>query len=260
MKRASGAFTVELLPAAAYAARDAGHLAALGVALERQRGVHAVGSDRRVAFDTWAGTAALTPPGVDVYSESPAGGEYLVLRWTPQAGDAPLPPVRVQRAGQAALLRQAWRMRAVLLAGRSDDGEALDAAVQALLVTGSALLAPQRRAPDVRALQRRYAPVLQRIEDELHEGAQALSLAALAQQVGESPLRLLRGFSKATGMTPHAYIAERRLQRARQLVRTARLPLAAIAADCGYASQSHMGAAFARHLGLTPGRWRQTAT
>ena len=253
VKRTLGPFTVELLPGATYAARDASHLAALGVALERQRGVHAVGSDRRTDFDTWAGTASLTPPGVDVYSESDAGGEYLAVRWAAGVDDAQLPAQRVQRAAQAALLRQAFRVRAAMLA--SDDDAQLDAALQPLLAFGAELLAPSDTR-DVRQPQARYAPVLQCIDDRLADGADALSLAALAARTGESPLRFLRGFRQATGMTPHAYIAERRLQRARRLLRDPRLPLAAAAVDCGYASQSHMGRAFTQHLGIAPARYR----
>ncbi|WP_296352451.1 helix-turn-helix transcriptional regulator [Ramlibacter sp.] len=256
MKRTLGAFTMELLPGAAYAARDASHLAALGVALERQRGVHAVGSDRRTDFDTWAGTASLTPPGVDVYSASDAGGEYLVVRWAAGADDAQLPPQRVQRAAQAALLKQAFRVRAAMLCTDAQDDAPLDAAVQALLSLGADLLPTERALHDAWHLQARYAPVLQCIEDGLADGVETLSLACLAAHVNESPLRFLRGFRQATGMTPHAYIAERRLQRARQLVRDWHLPLADVAIDCGYASQSHMGHAFAKHLGISPARYR----
>lgn len=257
MKRVLGAFTVELLPGTAYAARDASDLAALGIALERQRGVHAVGSDRRVDFDTWAGTASLTPPGVDVYSESDAGGEYLVLRWQAGAQDV-LPQRRMQRAAQGALLAQAFRVRAALLSGLDDA--LLDAAVQPLLSLGVHLLLPERKPRGTQQLQARYAPVLQRIEDALADGADALSLAPMSAITGESPLQFLRGFRQASGMTPHAYVAERRLQAARRLLRERHLPLAAIAADCGYASQSHMGHAFTRHLGLSPARLRARAT
>lgn len=58
-----GRLLLQLLPAAAYSARDPAQWQTLGVTLERQRGVHAIDSDRREDFDTWPGTLALTPQG-----------------------------------------------------------------------------------------------------------------------------------------------------------------------------------------------------
>lgn len=76
-----GALDLQLLPRVAYSARDPLQWQSLGLSLERQQGVHAIGSDRREDFDSWPGTLALTPAGVEVFSESPQGGEYLLLRW-----------------------------------------------------------------------------------------------------------------------------------------------------------------------------------
>ena len=259
VRRTVGAFPVELLPGAAYAAHDASDLATLGIALERQRGVHAIASDRRTDFDAWAGTASFTPPGVDVYSESDAGGEYLVVRWRPAAGDRPLPSLRSQHIGQSALLERAFRMRAALLAADAGGDDAtLDGHLQELLSHSGHLCAPPGEQGQLqrKRLHARYAEVLQCIEDGLPTGGQALSLAALASRADETPLRFLRGFHQATGMTPHAYIIERRLQFARRLMRDPRCTLAAVAADAGYASQSHMGRHFSERLGMSPGRYR----
>ncbi len=57
-------------------------------------------------------------------------------------------------------------------------------------------------------------------------------------------------------MTPHAYIVETRVQAARASMRRDKAPLAIIAADCGFTHQSHMGVAFRKVLGQTPGRYR----
>lgn len=71
--------TVELFPSAAYSIRDESCLSVLGLAFERQRGVHAIGSDRRQDFDAWPGDLAYTSPNVNIFSESPNGGEYLAV-------------------------------------------------------------------------------------------------------------------------------------------------------------------------------------
>ena len=75
--------------------------------------------------------------------------------------------------------------------------------------------------------------------------------------VDSSALRFLRTFTQLTGMTPHAWISETRLQAARAMMQRRDLPLAQIALDCGFSHQSHMGHVFRQHLGLTPGQYRQ---
>lgn len=64
---------LQLLPRSAYSARDPAQRSTLGVTLERQQGVHAIDSDHRQDFDTWPGTLALTPAGIEVFpSRTPA--------------------------------------------------------------------------------------------------------------------------------------------------------------------------------------------
>jgi hypothetical protein len=88
---------------------------ALGIALQRQQGVHAIASDRRVDFDTWPGTLSYTPPGVEVFSESATGGEYLVLRYAAHEADAPGPSRRISQHGQRSALQMAQHLRLLLL-------------------------------------------------------------------------------------------------------------------------------------------------
>ena len=78
-----------------------------------------------------------------------------------------------------------------------------------------------------------------------------LTLHGMAQQSGLSQFQLLRGFAKATGMTPHAYIVQRRIDLARRMIAGgAALTEAAIAS--GFADQSHMTRVFVRKYGITP--------
>lgn len=82
---------------------------------------------------------------------------------------------------------------------------------------------------------------------------QAISLGALAQLSGSSRFQFLRAFRRATGLTPHAYIVQVRLQRARRLIESGE-SIAAAAAACGFSDQSHLTRVFARSYGFTPGR------
>lgn len=79
-----------------------------------------------------------------------------------------------------------------------------------------------------------------------------LSLARLALEAGLSRFQLVRAFARLTGLTPHAYLLQRRIQRARQLI-AAGAPLAEASHACGFADQSHMTRCFVRSFGYSPG-------
>ncbi|MFC4928355.1 MULTISPECIES: helix-turn-helix domain-containing protein [Delftia] len=85
--------------------------------------------------------------------------------------------------------------------------------------------------------------------------AQPLSLAQLARMIHRTPLQFLREFSQLPDMTPHAYLVETRVPAARPMMQAGAHSLAGIAHDCGFGHQSHMGAAFRKTLGLTPGQY-----
>lgn len=78
------------------------------------------------------------------------------------------------------------------------------------------------------------------------------ALGELAQVAGSSRFQLIRGFAKLTGLTPHAYVVQRRVDAARLMLRGGAMPADAAAA-CGFADQSHLTRAFSRRYGLTPG-------
>ena len=88
------------------------------------------------------------------------------------------------------------------------------------------------------------------------EPEEPLSLQAMADMAGVSRFHLLRGFFRATGATPHAYILQRRVRLARQLL-AAGAELTEASAHAGFADQSHMTRAFVRQLGVTPARYRR---
>lgn len=82
-------------------------------------------------------------------------------------------------------------------------------------------------------------------------------LDALARLAGCSRAQLCRRFRRAVGLSPMAYVARLRLERARELLATTIQPIPAIAAACGFADRYHLTRAFHRHFGDTPARCRQ---
>jgi AraC-like DNA-binding protein len=80
------------------------------------------------------------------------------------------------------------------------------------------------------------------------------SLDQLAAHVGLSPFHLLRVFKQETGATPHAYLTHVRVAHARRLL-AAGLPPADVAAQTGFADQSHLTRTFKRIVGVPPGKY-----
>jgi AraC family transcriptional regulator len=73
----TGSWCAELLPRNPYQTAYTPQAAIVGFAFESQIGVHAFGSDRRVAFRARPNGLAYVPAGCGVYSSSTEGGEYL---------------------------------------------------------------------------------------------------------------------------------------------------------------------------------------
>ncbi|MES2104744.1 MAG: AraC family transcriptional regulator [Pseudomonadota bacterium] len=245
-----GKLMLQLLPGAPYSASDPAQFQTLGISLQRQRGVHAIASDRRVDFDTLPGVLAYTPAGIDVFSESADGGEYLLVRWTKEffGGETGAPTQRVEISGHARALDMGRQIRRMMFSPQPDLLRLEEC------VLGFIDLHPTRSKPSHSISRLAAQRILERISDEL---GQALTLTSLAASEGKSELRFLRDFKRAVGMTPHAYLVETRLQAARRMIQQTRLPLADIALECGFAHQSHMGSAFQAALGISPGQYRQ---
>ncbi|WP_459568490.1 helix-turn-helix domain-containing protein [Cupriavidus sp. 8B] len=85
-----------------------------------------------------------------------------------------------------------------------------------------------------------------------------VSIAEVADACQLSRSHFSRAFRQSTGKTPHEWLLERRLERAAALLSTTELPIAGVAASCGFADQSHLTRSFSKSLGQTPGNWRRT--
>jgi AraC-like DNA-binding protein len=85
--------------------------------------------------------------------------------------------------------------------------------------------------------------------------AERVTLDEVAAASGLPPFRLLRAFSRATGMPPHAWLTQLRVREAMRLLRRGEAP-AEVAAATGFADQPHLTRVFKRIVGVTPGRFR----
>lgn len=82
-------------------------------------------------------------------------------------------------------------------------------------------------------------------------------LAETARVAGLSPFHFLRVFRRTTGLTPHAFLVQCRVRRAQGLLRRGLDP-ARVAAETGFADQSHLTRQFKRLTGVTPAAYRNS--
>ncbi|MFJ5035530.1 AraC family transcriptional regulator [Streptomyces sp. NPDC088560] len=86
--------------------------------------------------------------------------------------------------------------------------------------------------------------------------ARAWTVADLAAEASLSRATFARRFTALLGVTPLAYVTDWRMALAREQLRDGAASLAAVARSLGYASEFSFAAAFKRHHGIPPGRWR----
>jgi len=113
------------------------------------------------------------------------------------------------------------------------------------------------------AIARQISPlpqaILRRVKEYMEEHLQNnLSLDELARETNYSRGYFLRMFRAAAGKTPHQYLTERRIERAKSMLQDAEeTSLINIAARCGFSSQSHMTRVFREQIGVTPSAFKR---
>ncbi|MCL6702475.1 AraC family transcriptional regulator [Pseudomonas sp. T1.Ur] len=99
-------------------------------------------------------------------------------------------------------------------------------------------------------------PALMRAAQFIHDHCtEALKLEDICAFAQLSPSYLSRAFKRHYGMTPHAFLINRRIQFARRQLREGKL-IADVALESGFADQAHFQRAFKQHLAATPGQYR----
>ena len=83
-----------------------------------------------------------------------------------------------------------------------------------------------------------------------------LGLAEIAAVADLSQFHFARAFRRSTGLTPHQYLMQRRIERAKQLLATDDLPIVEISLLTGFKNQSHFTTLFRKFTNSTPKTWR----
>jgi AraC-like DNA-binding protein/mannose-6-phosphate isomerase-like protein (cupin superfamily) len=102
----------------------------------------------------------------------------------------------------------------------------------------------------------RIVSVVRDVLEDSYARAGETSLHVLAERTGVTPFRVIRAFREATGLAPHQYLIQVRVERARQFLADGAVPSRA-ALMSGFVDQSHLTYHFKKHLGITPGNYRR---
>lgn len=98
---------------------------------------------------------------------------------------------------------------------------------------------------------------LRRVTDYINENlAQDLQLADLSELLEMSQFHFSRLFKQSMAMSPHQYLIQQRLERAKQLLKATNKSVMDIALQCGFSSHSHLGKLFRQHVGVSPKIYR----
>ncbi|MFC4909581.1 helix-turn-helix domain-containing protein [Actinomadura gamaensis] len=197
------------------------------------RGYHADGAMRSVqvhiprgTVEATAGRLGGTAPDYEAMAESLAAGDPLVEE----------------------------AVRTIDAMGAADDLYAESAAAFLavhLLTRHAGLAAPRTPAREDARVRAAVAMMRERLADPI-------TLADIADEVHLSVYHLVRVFRDATGTTPYRHLTRLRIEEAKRLLRGTGLPIARIAARCGFGSPGALSTAFVRHTGMRPSAYRNS--
>jgi AraC-like DNA-binding protein len=86
-----------------------------------------------------------------------------------------------------------------------------------------------------------------------------VSIEEIASACNLSRSYFIHAFRETTHRTPHQWLLERRIDRARDLLKHSDYSLSEIAIACGFSDQSHFTRIFSQWVGVPPGAWRRQA-
>lgn len=221
------------------------------------------------AFELSAGDAALTGVGQS-HSACASQVEFLSVRISPVLVNELVAEIGLTRTTadivfretsvtDETITRMAYAIAAELADDRLGHEAMLDSIVRQLVIHLLRCHLTVRKSAEIELS--RAGPVdrrLRRAIEFMHDNFdRELALEEIAAAAYLSEYYFARLFKQITGLTPHVYLANLRLERARKLLAETALPISEIAAAVGYQSQSHFTKVFKSVTGVTPRAYRE---
>jgi AraC family transcriptional regulator len=228
--------------------------------LERRTGKSvAIGTAR-------SGVVTIIPAGSSARWDIPGAVDVIQL-YLPQTtlervgreADVPTPGHLLERTGHPDPVTSGLLMSAAeVLAGNA----VLDALFRQQLtdLVATRILAAHTGVPTtIEPVMGGLSPhALRRTIDRLRSDSNSdVSLTALASEAGLSRFHFCRAFKESTGLSPHGWLRQHKLEQAMDLLRDTDASISSVAAELGYASQTAFTAAFRKLTSETPSDWRR---
>jgi AraC family transcriptional regulator len=222
-------------------------------------------------FELSAGETALTNVGQN-HAARGSGVEFVSIGLNPVLVNELVSEIGLTRTTAEIVFRSSvssdetlTRMARAIVAEVSDEQfgriEMLDTLVRQLSIHLLRSHLTVRKSDQIELS--RAGPVDRRLRlaiEFIHDNfGRELSLEEIASAAYLSEYHFARLFKRITGVTPHLYLANLRLERARRLLAESALPIAEIASMVGYQSQSHFTKIFKSITGVTPRAYREAA-
>lgn len=213
------------------------------------------------------GDITLTPAGLSTLEQWDHEYRYVRIRLTTEFFDRVALEALEMNPDRVSLLSE-WRIRDPqiehlgmnLLAELTNEGlggrlyvDSLANILAVHLLRNYSTLVPHTRTYDGGLPEHQLKRVTDYIHDHLE---QEIRLSDLAAQLDVSQYHFSRCFKQSMGMSPHQYLIQQRVERAKQLLDVSELSIADVALQCGFSSQSHLGQWFRKLSGVTPKAYR----
>jgi AraC family transcriptional regulator len=223
-------------------------------------------------FELSAGQVALTNAGQSHAARAPEGVEFVSVGISPVAVNELVADLGLTRATAETIFRApvvsdetitaaARAIACEMAVERIGHGPMIEAMVRQLVIHLLRSHMTVRKSAQIELS--RVGPVdrrLRRAIEFMHDNfARELALEEIAAAAYLSEYHFARLFKQVTGVTPHVYLANVRLERARKLLADTALAISEVAAMVGYQSQSHFTKIFKSVTGVTPRAYRDGA-
>ncbi|MBK3745322.1 helix-turn-helix transcriptional regulator [Paraburkholderia aspalathi] len=223
--------------------------------------------DRQHRQKAEAGQMLVVPADIESQWDVDGGRKILVLAVPNETVRNVLGPSCPQRIGDAfwkltehtwadpfieVMMNRLWESTAGNEAADSylTDGLFLSILSQLLIRAGTSL----QLNSNVALPQWRFKRVQQFVDSRLGD---EINIDELASAAGLSRRHFSRSFAQETGETPHRWLMQQRLEKAKEMLSTTDFALCEIAEICGFSSQSHLTTTLKQATGMTPRNWRQ---
>ncbi|MEQ9642069.1 MAG: AraC family transcriptional regulator [Alphaproteobacteria bacterium] len=260
-------FFVELVPAGPRTMNIQLAESIATISFSADEGASTLAGDRLRRYDRRPYEFIVAPEGFPLRGESTAAPEVLVLVFAFEA-------LRKDIAAALQISPEILTPRVIIGGPRSFTTEIAQRIRRHMLVDAISehylhslsltLIVEMLRLPKRQQQNRRGSTlnerVLRSILDYIDANLDAnLSLEGLAGLAGVVTHQFGRSFKRKVGQPPHRYVLARRIEAARQRLKTTDDPIAEIAYATGFSSQSHMTTTFRREIGITPASIRNEA-